>query len=84
MSHGQNDEASEWLFSQMHDPSVSLRWRVECAKLLLEQGHRERSPIEVNIKVIIQGIDPQAQVTVSAQPMDPLPMGSLLSKLLLN
>jgi hypothetical protein len=41
MAHGPNDAATQWLLDQMHNPNVSLRHRMECAKILLEI-HRKR------------------------------------------
>jgi hypothetical protein len=64
------DRATQWLLDQMHDPKVSMRHRIECAKTLLEvHGHKfddvrwirdPRDETVVTIKVIIGGIGPTA------------------------
>jgi hypothetical protein len=62
MSHGPNDQATQWLLDQMHDPKVSLRHRVEIAKTLLELHPHEynirwvHGTDEPTIKVVIEGI----------------------------
>jgi hypothetical protein len=62
MSHGPNDQATQWLLDQMHDPKVSLRHRIEIAKTLLELHPHEynirwvHGTDEPTIKVIIEGI----------------------------
>jgi hypothetical protein len=56
-----HDPVEEWLLSVMNDPKVQLRWRTECAALLLDhqrrRGWTEAKPVELNVKVIIQGLD---------------------------
>ena len=65
MSHGPNDQATQWLLDKMHDPHVSLRHRIECAKTLLEIHPEEfrirwvRDPRDesvVTLKVVDGGI----------------------------
>jgi hypothetical protein len=81
MAQGPFDEATEWLLDQMHNPSLSVRWRIECAVTLLKQSHHERSPIDVNIRVIVPGIDPA--LTTSTEPKA-IEHSSVPLKLLLN
>ena len=64
MSHGPNDQATQWLLDQMHDPRVSLRHRIDIAKTLLELHPHEynirwvHGTDEPTIKVIIEGMPP--------------------------
>jgi hypothetical protein len=85
MPHGPNDQATQWLLDQMHNPKASLRHRIECAKTLLEvHGHEfevrwlrdPRDETVVTIKVIIGGIGPTAIMDhVEREPIakDPSP-----------
>jgi hypothetical protein len=61
----------------MHDPSVTMYHRTEIAKFLM-QNQREPRPQELNIKIIIQGIDPQVthveRVSVGQDLVPKLPL----------
>ena len=56
------DPATQWLLDTMHDPKVSLRHRIDCAKTLLEIHPQEfnvrwvQDPDAPMIKIIIEGI----------------------------
>ena len=70
MSHGPNDQATQWLLDKMHDPHVSLRHRIECAKTLLEIH-----PEEFRIRWVR---DPRDESVVTLKS---LTVGSLLSSI---
>jgi hypothetical protein len=55
----------------MHDPKVSMYHRTEIAKWLMNNNHEPR-PVDLNVKVIIEGIDPSAPVSVAPVPKIPL------------
>jgi hypothetical protein len=78
MTHGPNDVATQWLLDQMHDPHVSLRHRMECAKILLEIHPSEFNVRWVNndpnvpvIRIVIEGLGEPVSREVSVDP-DPL------------
>jgi hypothetical protein len=62
MAHGPYDPATQFLLDTMHDPSVSIRHRIECAALLLKLNPEEflvrtvRDPDAPTIKIIIEGL----------------------------
>jgi len=77
MSHGPNDQATQWLLDKMHDPHVSLRHRIECAKTLLEIHPEEfrirwvRDPRDesvVTLKVVDGGIPAEQHPPRLADP----------------
>jgi hypothetical protein len=57
LSQGPYSAAVQWLLDQMHDPRVSLRHRITCAKTLIEVY-----PHEFNI---------QWHSVVNGEPIDP-------------
>jgi hypothetical protein len=76
MAHGPNDAATQWLLDQMHNPNVSLRHRMECAKILLEIHPHEFNIRWVNddgpvIRIVIEGMGEPVSREVSVDP-DPL------------
>jgi hypothetical protein len=79
MPSGPNDEATQFLLDVMHNPTISMRHRINAAITLLEihgpQAFATRwvtdprdpspDPSQPMFKVIIQGIPDGASVTVS-------------------
>jgi hypothetical protein len=62
----------------MNDPKVSMYYRTEIAKWLMNNNHEPR-PVDLNIKVIIEGIDDpslsaSASVSVALDPVPKIPL----------
>jgi hypothetical protein len=65
------DPVEEWLLSIMHDPKVQLRWRTECAALLLDHQRRapvRYDPVDINIKIVIEGLGEQTYLATEVGP----------------
>jgi hypothetical protein len=78
MSHGPYDAATQWLLDQMHNPNVSLRHRMECAKTLLEIHPHEFNirwdhddPNVPVIRIVIEGLGKPTPIESSSDE-DPL------------
>jgi hypothetical protein len=59
-------QACQWLHDRMHDPNLPMFYRTEIAKWLMNNNHEPR-PVDLNIKVIVQGIGPPASVSVEQE-----------------
>ena len=59
MSHGPYDAGTQFLLDTMHDPEVSLRHRIECAKFLIET-----QPQEFNVRRVIHPDEPVITIVI--------------------
>jgi hypothetical protein len=59
----------------MNDPKVPMYYRTDIAKFLMNNNHEPR-PVEINLKVIIEGLDPAlvAPVSVTVDPVPKIPL----------
>jgi hypothetical protein len=82
MSHGPYDPATQFLLDTMHDPSVSILHRVECAAILLKLNPQEfnvrmvHDPDAPTITIVIGGMGPPTTVQGQDQghiTQDPIP-----------
>jgi hypothetical protein len=62
------DPATQWLLDKMHDPHVSLRHRIECAKTLLELH-----PQEFNVRTVTHPDDPVITIVIGGMPAEQHP-----------